>query len=344
MTDTKVLFVVNALSGGGAEVSALSVFRELRALGNDIKLIAINRAPEEVNEESEAIVLLDRNWKTGPFETILTFLSFAKNLNMLKPDLVVAHCELPELFCAFMPRIRIRVIAVEHTSNPWAGRKPLGVITRVILKFRGVSWVTVNKLQDRIWLGDAKPVLIHNPAVKNVKIEPVKIREKVVFIGRLTEGKRPEWAINAAISCSMPIGVIGDGELMQLLLNKNLGHKELVKFYGYMNNPWAHLPQDTLIVMPSQYEGDGLVAVEAIINGFPIVLADNQDLRRFELPSGNYFSNENELQGILQRVKKEGVSSFRTPESLIAKLQNERDIRTVTSKWRQVLKLDEANL
>jgi len=343
MTETKVLFVVNSLSGGGAEASALSVFHELRALGYDMKLIAINRAPDKVSEKSDSIILLDRNWKSGPYETVRAYVSFIRNVTRLKPNLVVAHCELPELFCAFIPRNRVRVIAVEHTSNPWAGRKSLGVIIRAILKFRGVSWVTVNKSQDRIWFGDTKPALIHNPAAKNVKVEAVKIREKVVFIGRLTEGKRPEWAINAAISCSMPIGVIGDGELMQLLVNKNLGNKELAKFYGYMNNPWAHLLQDTLIVMPSQYEGDGLVAVEAIINGFPIVLADNQDLRRFELPSGNYFSNENELQGILQRVKKEGVSAFRTPDSLIAKLQNERDISTVTLKWRQVLKLDEAN-
>jgi len=86
------------------------------------------------------------------------------------------------------------------------------------------------------------------------------------------------------------------------------------------------------------------VAVEAIINGFPIVLADNQDLRRFELPSGNYFSDENELQRILQKVMTEGVSGFRTPDSLIMKLQNERDITTVTSKWSQVLKLDEGKL
>jgi glycosyltransferase involved in cell wall biosynthesis len=344
MTHTKVLFVVNALSGGGAEISALLVFHELRAKGYDVKLIAINRAPEEVTEDSEAIVLLERDWKTGPLKTILAYLGFVKNLNKLKPDLVVAHCELPELFCAFMPRFRLGVIAVEHTSNPWAGRKSLGIITRVILKFRGVVWVTVNKAQDRIWLGGANPVLIHNPAAKNLKHDPAKIREKVVFIGRLTEGKRPEWAINAAISRSIPIGVIGNGGLMQYLVDKYKDQKELAKFYGHMKNPWAHLLQDTLIVMPSRYEGDGLVAVEAIINGFPIVLADNQDLRRFELPSGNYFSDENELQRILQKVMTEGVSGFRTPDSLIMKLQNERDITTVTSKWSQVLKLDEGKL
>lgn len=67
----------------------------------------------------------------------------------------------------------------------------------------------------------------------------------VVFIGCLREGKRPEWAINAAISCSMPIGVIGDGELTQLLLDENLGHKELSKLYGYMSKSWPHLSQDT---------------------------------------------------------------------------------------------------
>ena len=41
MSDAKVLFVVNALSGGGADGSALSVFHEIQNQGKDINLIAI---------------------------------------------------------------------------------------------------------------------------------------------------------------------------------------------------------------------------------------------------------------------------------------------------------------
>ena len=344
MSDTKVLFVVNALSGGGAEGSALSVFHALQTQGKDINLIAINRTPDDSNDVSDSITLLNRNWKSGPVQTVRAYISFIRELDKLKPDLVVAHCELPELFCAFMPRMRTGVIAVEHTSNPWAGRKLLGIITRVALKFRRTSWVTVNKSQNQIWFGESNPIVINNPVVKNEKIAPTKIEEKIVFIGRLRGEKRPEWAINAAISSSIPIGVIGNGELMQMLIEDNLHQKELVKFYGYIKNPWALLSQNTLVVMPSKYEGDGLVAVEAIINGFPIVLADNEDLRRFGLPSANYFSGEIELERILQRVKQEGVSAFRTPDSLITKMQIERDIRTITAKWIQILKLDVASI
>ena len=344
MRNTKVLFVVNALSGGGAEGSALLIFQELEARGKNVFLVAINRTTDDASDVSDSIVLLNRNWKSGPMKTIVAYIGFIKQLDRIKPDLVVAHCELPELFCAFMPRIRTKVIAVEHTSNPWAGRKPLGVITRSVLKLRRTSWVTVNRSQNQIWLGESGPILIANPVVKNKENLSTKIGEKVVFIGRLREEKRPEWAIRAAINCSVPIGVIGNGELAQSLIEENLAHTELVKFYGYIKNPWALLSQDTLVVMPSKYEGDGLVAVEALINGFPIVLADNQDLRRFDLPSNNYFNDEIELERIFQRVKVEGVSAYKTPNALSAKMETERDITTITSKWIQILNLGESSI
>ena len=243
-----------------------------------------------------------------------------------------------------MTSFRSKVFAVEHTSNPWDGRKILGWVIRGVLKCRNTTWITVDKSSDKIWLGGRDPIYIANPVSKNEIFEPSRIPERIAFIGRIREEKRPQWAINAAIENSIAIAVIGDGDDKSLLIDQYANRKDLVTFYGFIENPWSRLSPDTLIVMPSKFEGDGLVAVEALINGFPIVLADNQDLRRFGLPTKNYFASERELIDIFRQFKEQGKDAFEIPKKIIWKIQDERDIRVISTKWVQALSLDVLNV
>ena len=344
MNQNKVVFVLNSTSGGGAEVSAMTTYRQLKSRGCDIQVIAINHNEFMVGEKSEQTIELGRHWRSGFRETLIAYFCFRKILKEMKPGAVVAHCELPELFCAFLPIFPTRLFAVEHTSNPWAGRKTMGRVIRVILKYRKIKWLTVDQAQNKIWFGDANPTYIPNPTSKNRIFERQDISQKIAFVGRLSEEKRPDWAIDAAIKSSLAIAVIGDGQCKTSLMERYFGHRDLVFFYGFMDNPWSRLSLDSLIVMPSKYEGDGLVAVEAIINGYPIILADNEDLRRFELPEENYFSNENELVKKLNKVKDQGIDSFRIPQAVITKIQRDRDIETNAMKWVQVLNLEDTHV
>lgn len=339
MNDKKIVFVLNSTSGGGAEVSAMKVCRELISSGYNIKIIALNRNQFSSGVESDSLIQIDRTWKSGLCNTISAYIRFQSTIRKVKPEVVVVHCELPELFCALIPSFKIILLAVEHTSSPWEGRRTLGRIIRNILRFRKTTWITVDKSQSKVWLGGNNPIHIANPVASNEIFEEPRIPERIAFIGRIREEKRPEWAINAAIENSLPIAVIGDGENKTLLMDRYGENKSLVTFYGFLENPWSRLSPDTLIVMPSKFEGDGLVAVEALINGFPIALADNKDLRRFELPSENYFANENELAVILRRFKEYGPDSFKIPNSTTLEIRAERDIQTVTTKWIQVLNM-----
>jgi len=344
MNEKMVVFVVNSTTGGGAEVSAMTVYRHLTSLGYNIRIIAINENQFSHNEKSDSVIQLGRKWKSGLRDTLLAFISFRKVVEELKPDIVVAHCELPELFCAFMPNFRVKLFAVEHTSRPWDGRKILGWVIRGVLRCRKTVWITVDKSKNKIWLGGRNPIYIPNPASKNEILEPRRILERIAVIGRIREEKRPEWAIDAAIENSIAIAVIGDGDDKSLLMDRYANRDDLVTFYGFIENPWSRLSPDTLIVMPSKFEGDGLVVVEAIINGFPIILADNQDLRRFGLPSQNYFASERELVDKFRQIKELGTNRFEIPKSTVLKIQNERDIRTISTKWVQALSLDVLNV
>ena len=93
------------------------------------------------------------------------------------------------------------------------------------------------------------------------------------------------------------------------------------------------LGEETLIIMPSEYEGDGLVAVEAIINGFPILLADNRDLRRFNLPSKHYFATLDDLKTKISLALIEGNSYFAPPLVKQIEIGTERNLEEIALEW-----------
>lgn len=336
MKDLRTLFVVNSLSGGGAERSAGIICTQLRNRNIDARIVALNGGNNDA-KLSEEIVELNRVWKSGLLGTIKNFLDFSYRVTHINPQVIIVNCELPELYCAFMPRFRSRIIVVEHTTNPWDGRKTLGRITRTLLKIRNSEWVKVNSSPEPIWFGNGTPTVIKNPVEENFQVNDNKIQADIVFIGRLREEKRPELVIQTAIACRLSVAVIGEGNQLDLLSQKFSPHGDLVTFYGFLKNPWARLSKNSLIVVPSKYEGDGLVIVEAIINGFAVVLANNDDLARFGLPSQNYFSTEKDLAKIFVKYKNDGVEPFRVPDSIRLSIKSERNVNLITSSWAKLL-------
>jgi glycosyltransferase involved in cell wall biosynthesis len=335
--EPRVLFVVNSLSGGGAEKSSRQVFNELLKLGLDVHLIALNKTTEEKTLKDSHETVLERNWKDGIGLTLKNYLFFLKKVSQFRPSIIVAHCELPELYVALIPIIRTKIVVVEHTSIPWNGRKPLGRLIRSLLRLRQAIWVSVNVAGSSIWFGSKAPKVILNPVSRSVNDSQPKIEERFVFIGRLRKEKRPEMAIEAVISQGQAIGLIGDGELAEKLRFEYSSDSESVQFYGFVDNPWQILGEEALIIMPSEYEGDGLVAVEAIINGFPILLADNRDLRRFNLPSKHYFATLDDLKTKISLALIEGNSYFAPPLVKQREIEKERDLEEIALEWLNLL-------
>ena len=69
------------------------------------------------------------------------------------------------------------------------------------------------------------------------------------------------------------VAMIGDGTLReqceQKIKEKNLS--EFIKMYGFIENPYPIMANSKILCMTSKYEGFGLVAVEALTLGLPVV-------------------------------------------------------------------------
>ena len=100
----------------------------------------------------------------------------------------------------------------------------------------------------------------------------------VIFLGRLTEQKNPlqflkvfeyvKKKINTLKGC-----IVGDGPLYEDVKNY-IDKRDLrnsIKLYGYQENPYPILNNCKILCITSKWEGFGLVAVEAMVLGKPVV-------------------------------------------------------------------------
>ena len=339
LNGSKILFVVNSFSGGGAENSVMGVTRNLREKGIPVRLCALNRnSPQDLADPSNGLYLLERRWKSGLIATVRNLLMFRRLLVDLRPEILIANCELPELYVALVAPSSSVLGVVEHTSQPWRGRRMLGRLVRTILRLRGANWVTVSPTGNKIWLGSNSPLHIPNPIATPHKWESDdRSRTEIVFLGRLRAEKRPQWVIEASIQNKLRVDLFGDGDQREILESKYLNTSSNVQFHGYVTNPWHQISLDSLVVVPSEYEGDGMVVAEAIIRNYSVLLADNSDLRRFNLPDKNYFKDQSELADKLATWKESKGEAFTIPKDVVNSLNIERDIEKISERWNAFL-------
>lgn len=128
-----------------------------------------------------------------------------------------------------------------------------------------------------------KAFVLNNPIdIKKIRDHATAIdvnkKNKIVLVGRLTQPKRIDRAIGALaklrenqIDCELLI--VGGGELQQELqaLATRLNVNNFVEFTGYVSNPYPYIKSANVLVSTSDFEGFGLVLVEAMTLGVPVI-------------------------------------------------------------------------
>jgi glycosyltransferase involved in cell wall biosynthesis len=332
-----LVIVSNALSGGGAEKSMLALHQEFLKKGIISYLIVLNKTVS-VNDV-ENIKELNRKWKDGLRSTLLNFLDFKNTIAKINPKTVIVNCELPELYISLLKSRKMRVICVEHTSVPWHNMRFIGVCVRLLLKYRKVEWVTVVRGKKEIWISSNISKYIANPYIgfsNNLKISEAK--PSLVFIGGIKKNKRPDWVIEAGIINNLSVHLYGEGQLIQTLKAKysNLVHN--IEFHGFKSNVWDLIPSNSLVVVPSEFEGDGMVIIEAIISRFPLVLAWNKDLIKFGLEEKHYFRTLHELILIVEQNLENNFKNLVVEDKFVASLNKQRSLELIVSDWISLLK------
>lgn len=313
---------------------------ELLKTGHNVTLLAINSGPpDEVRLLCEGICL-ERGWKSGPFGTFFSLLRFQKVVRKVQPDIVVVNCSLPELFSTFLSA-KIRLIVVEHAPLPWGKRKFLGRSVRWILNKRQATWVKVaNNLN--IWsLSQVESCFIPNPVLlgkTSRQTFPISIKlKRLIYIGRLSEEKQPAVFLDLVDYFRIKSLMIGDGGLRGVLEVSALERDLPVNFLGHKQEPWSNIESGDLLIVPSAWEGDGVIVLEAVSRDIPMLISDIPSFRNFGLEESNYCKDPLKFR--------ESIAAFQNSLELliVSPAQSKRCLEPrnpskVAAQWEVILK------
>lgn len=135
----------------------------------------------------------------------------------------------------------------------------------------------------------------------NVEKQKKGLKKRIVSVGRLTERKNQLELIKAYELLNLPdieLVLIGawDNHYKDKCDQYIKEHRiKNITFKGNLENPWAEITDLDICVFPSALETFGLVYVEALLNGIPVILSDNPGhLSAYEIfQFGNLYQSGN---------------------------------------------------
>ena len=210
-----------------------------------------------------------------------------------KPDVIHAHTEGPDmcivLFFKLFPCLRkkCRIVRTIHNTRLWTGQAKIGRRVEVFYQKYGVN-VAISQGVAKHYsdtYGGKSPIIIHN-GVEKVPQERygglVEGKVNILFSGRFEQQKGISALIHI-IKC-VPhdsiyhFHIFGDGSL------KGDIEMSLSGFANVSINPplfglSSYLSSFDYMLMPSEFEGLSIVAIEASMAGLPNIISDIAGLR-----------------------------------------------------------------
>lgn len=286
-TEIRVLHVIYALSGGGAERQLQFLIKHAPATSKHAVLCVEPRNVELKGEDTECFVHV----RKGKFDWGLYY-SCHDAINKFRPDVI--HVWLPPVIS--IPSL---VMAALH-------HKPVIFSYRNLMRFRrfqdvveyfvallcSTKVIANNSINQSTWPyrmlyrlknGCTIPNGLDFSALTHKSYLPVKANSQVVnliFIGRLVEQKNILNLIRALALLSVEfcwvLNVYGEGnqKASAIKLATELGIIQRIVFHGFEPNIFAKLAESDLLIMPSVREGMPNVLIEAMATPIPIVASE----------------------------------------------------------------------
>ncbi|MBN1267870.1 MAG: glycosyltransferase [Anaerolineales bacterium] len=295
-----IYLCIPSLRGGGAEGTMVRLANELAQRGYSVELVVVRVEGPWAAYVSDAVhvVDLDKSRVLSAFFSLRKYMRgksgvFVSNLTHLNIVSIAASRLMkhkPLLFVVEHNDLQIRLDRLQGFIRVLA-KRALAFLYRRADQVLAVSRDLAADICRILKYEDGAIRVLHNGldlgVISNKAAEPMPFQELVKYpgpviiaIGRLVYQKGFDVLLEAMAIVRQTrealLVVLGEGELRKALETQaqTLGIMDAVRFPGYISNPYPVLKRADLFVLSSHYEGFGIVILEAMACGTPVVATD----------------------------------------------------------------------
>ncbi|MCX7655148.1 MAG: glycosyltransferase family 4 protein [Treponemataceae bacterium] len=230
-----------------------------------------------------------------------TFKALRRCLLSIHPDILHSHLARADIITALVNRGHIPHIATFHSvpaNFSWVTRLFLYFTDRWISHRTGVSNTVIAEFYRKPWLKSSHSV-VYNPLNGEASLHrgcsPLELRNRfgippaaplLACVGRLVPAKGHETLLRAFALLlkevpSVYLIIAGSGPLEKSLKKRatQLGIQQHIVWTGFYTPVRDIFTAADVVVFPSRWEGMGLVPLEALLEGRPLVVSDLPVLR-----------------------------------------------------------------
>jgi len=307
----KILHLIPSLNKGGAERLSLNIVTALQSLSNiDVQLITF-RSENDYTFLSNSI-----NWVVIPARVIpsisgkslVEVKQLQEYIDTFQPDVMHSHLFETEMVLAHisLPKQTKRIVHFHDNMYQFRNLSFKAIFNksyitdffekRIVLKNypENTTAICISKdakqFADNVLPGSISKILLHN-AIDLVRFQPVKKQLKtneITIIGSLVDKKGQRLAIDCIAELKkrgveLHLNILGDGVNRKALQNQidQLGLQNSITLHGNVEYPEQFLQSSSIYLHTAIYEPFGLVLIEAMACGLPVVCSDgkgNRDL------------------------------------------------------------------
>lgn len=326
MISNNITHLITTIDRGGAEKQLLTLASEQVQSGLKVKVIYLKGEPELIKEFEESGVEVNN---------LLVGKSFLKQIFLLSkhlrknPSPIHAHLPKSELLSAIVVTKKCFIFTRHNSEAFWpGGPRIISNLLSIFVCKRASQGIAISNAVksylikrgevpngytiDVVYYGFQKDSSTHSVGLNSIinLMNSQSSNFKIGTIGRLVPQKDYPTLLSAFSNVlkSFPeteLYVVGEGYLQDnfIDLSKSLGINDKAHWLGKTDYIKEFLSKIDLFILPSKYEGFGLVLLEAMVAKKPIVAANNSAIPEVLGKSYEGLFSTGDVNALAQQIK-----------------------------------------
>ena len=284
-----IVLAIFTLQGNGAERFALTLAKGLIDAGHEAHIVYFKNIIDLPIPEGVKLHFFDyQKYRVIPKFMRAGFAAKAFDNFILKnigiPDLVLSNL-FPVDFVLSKSQLPNVHLVIHNTTSLEYGERLEGMRKELTKIYLAKPCVAVSKGVEtdfiKVFGSESRITTIYNPinvdqviSTANEYVPEIE-GPYIVNVGKFKQQKRHDILIKAYTKANLQekLVLVGTGELLESSkkLVKSLGIEDKVIFTGFKKNPYPYIKHAKLMVVSSDFEGLGLVILEALALGTPVI-------------------------------------------------------------------------